>query len=202
MNPHFIFNSLNSIDSYIIRNESKQASEYLNNFARLMRLILQNSRSNYITLKDELIALELYLQMESLRFKNKFRYTIDVDEALDTSSIVIPPMLIQPYIENAIWHGVMSKNNGETGKVELHIYKKNENLYCVVSDNGIGRKKAAELREKKLHTHKRSMGMQITQDRIEIINKLYNLNTTVQIHDIENEQGEAEGTRVELTIPI
>jgi LytS/YehU family sensor histidine kinase len=91
MNPHFLFNSLNSIDSYIIRNESKKASEYLNNFARLMRLILQNSRSNYINLKDELEALDLYMQMESLRFKNKFSYSIAV-EGLDTSSIVIPPM--------------------------------------------------------------------------------------------------------------
>ena len=202
MNPHFIFNSLNSIDSYIIRNESKQASEYLNNFARLMRLILQNSRSNYISLKDELIALELYLQMESLRFKNKFQYAIDVDEGLDTTSIVIPPMLIQPYIENAIWHGVMTKSNGDTGKVELNIYKRKDSLYCIVSDNGIGRKKAAELREKKLNNHKRSMGMQITQDRIDIINKLYNLNTSVKIYDLESEKGEASGTRVELIIPI
>ena len=202
MNPHFIFNSLNSIDSYIIRNESKQASEYLNNFARLMRLILQNSRSNYISLNDELVALELYLQMESLRFKNKFRYAIDVDEKLDTSSIVIPPMLIQPYVENAIWHGLMSKTNGDTGKVELNIFQNQDNLHCTVSDNGIGRKKATELKEKKLNNHKRSMGMQITEDRIEIINKLYNLNTSVKIYDLENEEGEATGTRVELIIPI
>src|SRR4030095_13601090 len=93
MNPHFLFNSLNSIDSYIIKNESGKASEYLNNFARLMRLILQNSRSNYITLKDELETLDLYLQMEDLRFKDKFQYEIKVTEGIDTSSIVIPPML-------------------------------------------------------------------------------------------------------------
>jgi ligand-binding sensor domain-containing protein len=202
MNPHFIFNSLNSIDSYIIRNESKQASEYLNNFARLMRLILQNSRSNYISLKDELIALELYLQMESLRFKNKFRYAICVDEKLDKSAILIPPMLIQPYIENAIWHGLMTKAYGEEAKVELGIHQNNDNLLCIISDNGIGRKKAAELKEKKINSHKRSMGMQITQDRIDIINKLYNLNTSVEIYDVENEKGEPAGTRVELTIPI
>jgi LytS/YehU family sensor histidine kinase len=110
-------------------------------------------------------------------------------------------MLIQPYVENAIWHGLMSKSNGEIGKVELNIYKNNDNLFCVVSDNGIGRKKAAEIKEKKLN-HKRSMGMQITQDRMEIINKLYNLNTSVKIYDMENENGEPMGTRVELTIPI
>jgi ligand-binding sensor domain-containing protein len=202
MNPHFIFNSLNSIDSYIIRNESKQASEYLNNFARLMRMILQNSRSNYISLKDELIALELYLQMESLRFKNKFSYIISVDDQLDINSILIPPMLIQPYMENAIWHGLMTRANEEDGKVELGIHKNNDNLFCIISDNGIGRKKAAELKENKINNHKRSMGMQITEDRIEIINKLYNINASVAIYDMENEKGEAAGTRVELTIPI
>jgi ligand-binding sensor domain-containing protein/two-component sensor histidine kinase len=202
MNPHFLFNSLNSIDSYIIRNESKKASEYLNNFARLMRLILQNSRSNYISLKDELEALELYLQMESLRFKNKFSYAIDVDEKLDVNSIVIPPMLIQPYVENAIWHGLMHKTNGEEGKVELGLYKNEDNLLCIIRDNGIGRKKSSELKEQKLNNRKRSMGMQITEDRIEIINKLYSINASVHIYDMENEQGESKGTRVELTIPV
>ena len=167
-----------------------------------MRLILQNSRSNYITLKDELVALELYLQMEGLRFKNKFGYTIDVDEGLDTNAILIPPMLIQPYIENAIWHGLMTKTNGEPGRVELTIRKQNDNLLCTIADNGIGRKKAAELKENKSSNHKRSMGMQITEERMEIINKLYNLNTSVRIYDIENEQGEAMGTRIELIIPI
>ena len=153
-------------------------------------------------MKDELVAHELYLQMEGLRFKNKFSYTIDVDEGLDTSAIVIPPMLIQPYIENAIWHGLMTKTNGEPGKVELTIRKQKENLVCTIADNGIGRKKAAALKENKNSNHKRSMGMQITEDRMEIINKLYNLNTSVRIYDMENEAGEATGTRIELIIPI
>ncbi len=202
MNPHFLFNSLNSIDSYIIRNESRQASEYLNNFARLMRLILQNSRSNYISLKDELEALDLYLQMESLRFKNKFSYSIKVDEDVDTSSIVIPPMLIQPYVENAIWHGLMHNTNGKPGQVELQVLRKDDNLVCLITDNGIGRKKADELKAKKQNNHKRSMGMQITRDRIEIINKLYNMQASVHIHDLVTDQGEAAGTQVELTIPV
>jgi ligand-binding sensor domain-containing protein/two-component sensor histidine kinase len=202
MNPHFLFNSLNSIDSYIIRNESKKASEYLNNFARLMRLILQNSRSNYINLKDELEALELYMQMESLRFKNKFSYSIAVDKNIDSTSIVIPPMLIQPYVENAIWHGLMHKTNGTEGLVKINISKKDDDLLCVIEDNGIGRKKATELKEQKQNNHKRSMGMQITQDRIEIINKLYNLNASINIYDMEDELGNAKGTKVELTIPV
>ena len=202
MNPHFLFNSLNSIDSYIIKNESKKASEYLNNFARLMRLILQNSRSNYISLKDELETLELYLQMEGLRFKDKFRYEIQVDKEIDVMSTVIPPMLIQPYVENAIWHGLMHKNNGTTGKVEILISKQENNLLCVVQDNGIGRRKAQEIKAQKSANHKRSMGMKITQDRIEMINKLYDTNTSMKITDLQDNEGNAEGTRVELVIPV
>lgn len=202
MNPHFLFNSLNSIDSYIIKNESGKASEYLNNFARLMRLILQNSRSNYISLKDELEALDLYLQMEALRFKGKFSYEIRIDSDIDTSGIVIPPMLVQPYVENAIWHGLMHRADGTVGKVEIIISRQDNNLICIVQDNGIGREKAQQLKEQKQGVHKRSMGMQITKDRIDMINKLYDTNTRVQIVDLKNQHGEAAGTRVKLVIPV
>lgn len=202
MNPHFLFNSLNSIDSYIIRNESGKASEYLNNFARLIRLILQNSRSNYISLKDELETLDLYLQMESLRFKDKFQYEIQVADGLDISPLVIPPMLIQPYVENAIWHGIMHKKDGVAGKVSIIIRLENNNLVCVVEDNGIGREKALELKMQKPGNKKRSMAMQITNERIEMINKLYDTNTSVQVIDLHEEGGRASGTRVELIIPV
>jgi len=202
MNPHFLFNSLNSIDSYIIKNESGKASEYLNNFARLMRLILQNSRSNYTSLKDEVELLDLYLQMESLRFKDKFQYEINVADNLNTASIVIPPMLIQPYVENAIWHGLMHINNDKPGKVDIKI-KENENkLICIIQDNGIGRDKAAAIKAQKPGNHKRSMGMQITKDRIDLINKLYNTNTSVKIIDLKDDAGNPLGTRVELVIPF
>ncbi len=202
MNPHFLFNSLNSIDSYIIRNESKKASEYLNNFARLMRLILQNSRSNYISLKDELEALELYVQMEGLRFGNRFEYEITVTDDIDTASTLIPPMLIQPYVENAIWHGLMHKNKEMPGKVLIRLSKQGDNILCEIEDNGIGRARAQELRAQKSSSHKRSMGMQITKDRIEMINKLYNTNTSVQVIDLDDEDGNAMGTKVELIIPV
>lgn len=202
MNPHFLFNSLNSIDSYIIKNESGKASEYLNNFARLMRLILQNSRSNYISLRDELEALDLYLQMEGLRFKDKFQYEIIIDPGIDPGSYVIPPMLLQPYVENAIWHGLMHKNDGTTRRVEIRISQENNNLVCTVQDNGIGRQKAQELKAHKTGNRKRSMGMQITRDRIEMINKLYNSNTSVEITDLHDETGKPAGTRVALTIPV
>lgn len=203
MNPHFLFNSLNSIDSYIIRNESGKASEYLNNFARLMRLILQNSRSNYISLKDELESLELYLQMESLRFRDKFQYKICVSESLDAASVVIPPMLIQPYVENAIWHGLMHKKDGGCGVVEIHISQDRENnLVCVVRDNGIGRVKAEALKAQNPGNRKKSMGMQITRDRIDMINKLYNTSTEVKITDLVDGEGQPAGTEVRLVIPI
>jgi ligand-binding sensor domain-containing protein/two-component sensor histidine kinase len=202
MNPHFLFNSLNSIDSYIIRNESKKASEYLNNFARLMRLILQNSRSNYISLKDELESLDLYMQMESLRFANRFEYEIKISPDIDTNAVLIPPMLMQPYVENAIWHGLMHKKDGIQGKVEIIISKKEGNLYCVIQDNGIGREKAEAIKAQKHGNRKRSMGMQITKDRIEMINKLYSTNTTMQVIDLHDEKGNAMGTRVELMIPV
>ncbi len=203
MNPHFLFNSLNSIDSYIIRNESKKASEYLNNFARLIRLIFQNSRSNYISLKDELETLELYLQMESLRFRNKFYYKISVDDDIDPASIDIPPMLIQPYVENAIWHGLMHKGDVAERRVTLQISRQDGKLVCVIEDNGIGREKAQEIKSKRPSPNgKKSMGMQITRDRIEMINKMYNSTTTVKIIDLKEDSGEAAGTRVELIIPV
>ncbi len=202
MNPHFLFNCLNSIDSYIIKNDSKKASEYLNNFARLIRLILQNSRSNYVSLKDELETLELYMLMESLRFRDKFQYQINIAEDIDVSNIDIPPMLIQPYIENAIWHGLMHKKNKKEGKVELSVSRQNGRLHFNIEDNGIGREAAKAIKQKHPNRGKKSMGTQITQDRIEMINKLYNLETSVATFDLENEQGEASGTRVELIIPI
>ncbi|MEM8906876.1 MAG: histidine kinase, partial [Bacteroidota bacterium] len=105
MNPHFIFNSLNSIDFYIIKNNTRNASQYLNRFSRLMRLILKNSRSNYVSLKDDLDALQLYLEIEALRFNHQFQHEINIDSTIDQDYIKVPPMLIQPYVENAIWHG-------------------------------------------------------------------------------------------------
>ena len=198
MNPHFLFNCLNSIDHYIIKNETRKASEYLNSFSRLIRLILQNSRSNYVNLKDELETLSLYIDMESLRFNHRFEYEVHVDPNLNPREIEIPPMLIQPFVENAIWHGLMHKPG--KGKLRLEVSKADGFLKCLVEDDGIGRRKSAELR--KAAPGKKSMGMNITQDRMEIINKIYNTNTKVNITDRVNEKGEVAGTRVELLIPV
>ena len=199
INPHFIFNCLNSIDYYIIKNESQKASEYLNQFSRLIRLILQNSSANSVTLKDELEALQLYMQMESLRFNNRFDYIVKVEKGLNLEALEIPPMLLQPYVENAIWHGLMNK--GDKGKISVEVTRENGFLSFAVEDNGIGRKKAEALKSKNA-TKKRSMGMNITRNRIELLNQMFGRQTTVKIIDLEGEDHMPNGTRVELSIPI
>lgn len=199
MNPHFIFNCLNSIDAYIIKNDSRKASEYLNNFSRLVRLILQNSRTSYVNLKDELEALELYIKLEQMRLRSSFEYEINLRDGLLPDNYEIPPMLIQPYVENAIWHGLNYLDAG--GKVMIEIETNGDTLICTIEDNGIGRAAAAKIREAK-NVKRKSMGMGITTARIEIINKLYETDNQIQIFDLYDEEGQAAGTRVILHIPV
>lgn len=200
MNPHFIFNCLNSIDYYIIKNETEKASDYLNRFSRLIRLILQNSRAEYVNLKDELEALKLYMEMESLRFDDRFEYVVRVGSGLQLESLEIPPLLLQPYVENAIWHGLAKKTNGKN-RLDLTITRENGSLFCRIEDNGIGREAARELKSGSTATH-RSMGMYITRDRLQLINRLHQARADVEITDLYDEQGEAAGTRVDIIIPI
>ncbi len=197
MNPHFLFNSLNSINNVILKKEAKEASNYLTKFSRLIRMILQNSKSQKVTVGDELSAIKLYIEMESLRFGDKFECQFEITPNIDLENTFIAPMLIQPYIENAIWHGLMHKN--EKGILKIKIDKQNNSLICVIEDNGVGRKEAAELKSKS-STHK-SFGMQITKNRIEAVNKLYNINASVEIEDLFSDN-KASGTRVRLSIPI
>ncbi|GJM36106.1 MAG: hypothetical protein DHS20C18_51070 [Saprospiraceae bacterium] len=199
MNPHFIFNSLNSIDYYILKNDPEKASDYLNRFSRLIRLILQNSRAKYVNLKDELEALKLYIEMESLRFEEQFDYIVRVEKGLSMENIEVPPMILQPYVENAIWHGLVQKQG--KGRLDLEITRQNGNLHCIIQDNGIGREAARKLKSKTATRHK-SMGMEITSNRLDLINQLYGTSATVEIIDCKDEQGMALGTRVELDIPI
>lgn len=203
MNPHFIFNSLNSIDYFIIKNQSEQASEYLNRFSRLIRLILNNSRSNYISLKEDLDALKLYIEIESLRFDNKFTYEVKASQNLDPELIQVPPMLFQPYVENAIWHGLMQKDGPGNIDVTVRWDENKEIIIGTIIDDGIGRKKAMKLKSKGASRKKsKSMGMQITQDKIEALNFLHDIKASVQIHDLFDEAGEASGTKVILEIPV
>ncbi|PHN02147.1 ligand-binding sensor domain-containing protein [Flavilitoribacter nigricans] len=199
MNPHFLFNCLNSIDHYIIKNDIAKASEYLGNFSQLMRLTLQNSRVSFVPLNEELEALRLYLEMENLRFNGNFDYEIRLDDQIDPEGIEIPPMMIQPFVENSIWHGLMHKKQG--GKLSITIRQQGAYLSCLVEDNGVGRARAREL-EAHRSSKRRSFGMRITEDRIRMINELYNAGANVEITDLYDQDGEAAGTRVVLNLPL
>lgn len=199
MNPHFIFNSLNSIQKYILQNDHFAASQYLTKFSRLIRLILDHSNQNNILLSSELDLLKLYIEMEALRFDNKFNYKIDVEETINTETTEIPSMLIQPYVENAIWHGLLHKEEKGNLLVAFNI-KEDNNLVVTIQDDGIGREKASELKSKQV-LKKKSYGMQITEDRIEIINRTQNINATCKIEDVTDKSGNVTGTKVVLTIP-
>ena len=198
MNPHFIFNSLNSINMFILENNRLQASEYLAKFSKLVRLILQNSQEAFIPLEKELEALRLYLELESLRFEQRFVYTISVDDEIDSNVLKVPPLIIQPYAENAIWHGLMHKK--ETGHLEIRLYKEESNLYCRIIDDGIGRKNAAELKTHSGSANK-SMGMRITANRIARLHKNQN-EVSVLITDLILPDGSPGGTEVLLKIPV
>jgi hypothetical protein len=199
MNPHFIFNSLNSINSFVMDQKHEIASEYLIKFSKLIRLILDNSRSETISIEKELETLKLYVLLESARFDNKFKCIYHISENVNTHSIMIPPMLLQPFVENAIWHGLMQKE-GE-GTITLEIKKQDEEFLNIsISDDGIGREKAAALKSKSA-THK-SHGLKVTSQRIEMMNKLNSSGAKVNIIDLKDEQGNPTGTKVELIIPF
>ena len=199
MNPHFIFNCLNSINMFILENNKLQASEYLSKFSKLIRLILQNSQEAYIPLERELDALKLYLELESLRFEQRFEYKIIQDEALDTTMLKVPPLIIQPYAENAVWHGLMHKN--EMGHLTIELYIKDEMLYYEITDDGIGRKQAAALKSKSAAMHK-SMGMRITTNRLQMLQKQNHHENAVSIIDLMLADGSPGGTEVQIKIPV
>ena len=200
MNPHFIFNSLNSINKYILKNDHTNASRYLTRFAKLIRLILDNSNSREVPLSSELEALKLYIEMESLRFTNKFSYEIIVDENISPDTLQVPPLIIQPYVENAIWHGLLHKETG--GKLSIFVKKTSDNmLQCIIEDNGVGRAKAKELKSKSATANK-SLGMKLTEERIAMLNQYASLNASINIIDLEDDNSGSAGTKVILTIPI
>ncbi len=198
MNPHFIFNSLNSINRFILQNNKGEASEYLTKFSKLVRLILQNSNASLITLESELEALQLYLELESLRFNHRFNFTISIDDEIDAEVIKVPPLIIQPYAENAIWHGLMHKP--DIGNLEIEVKEEAGFLQIKIGDDGIGRKKAAQLKSKSAETHK-SMGLKITEDRIAMMSKEENKGVVV-ISDRVLADGRNGGTVVILKIPL
>lgn len=198
MNPHFLFNALNSIKLYVVSNESKTAALYLTKFSKLIRTILKNSKSKLVSLEDELNALELYIQMEQFRFDFKFDYEIKIDSDVDKEFTEIPPMLLQPYVENAIWHGLMHKHDGK-GELYIRIKLKKGNIEFIIEDNGIGRAESMTLKSK-TKTHE-SVGMKITADRLKMANKLYGTDGKVKLIDKLNEAGKGVGTKVIFSLP-
>ncbi len=194
MNPHFIFNALNSVNTFIATSDERTANRYLTDFSLLMRAVLENSEENFISLTKEVELLRLYVQLEHFRFQDKFEYCIDIDPQIEIEEFMIPPMLLQPYVENAVWHGLRYRS--KQGLLSIKFQKASpDSIEITIADNGIGRKKSMELKTKNQKLQK-SKGMSNIKKRIEILNKMYKDKVDVSISDMNNE----EGTQVVLTI--
>lgn len=193
MNPHFIFNSLNSINRYIIKNDPKTSSLYLTRFATLMRMVLDNSRHKTISLEKELETLKLYIELEAFRFDRKFEFVIEVDEQLLPEVIQVPPLIIQPFVENAIWHGLMHADR--PGKLFVGLYPQDGVLLVEIRDNGVGRQKSAEMKSGS-QVVKTSQGMNLTRERINLVNR--DFVKDIEITDLYDDAGLAAGTKVLL----
>ena len=202
MNPHFIFNSLNSIQQYILNGEIDNANKFLSKFSKLIRMVLQYSEYNFISLDEEINMLELYLSVEKTRFGNSFEYKILIEDELDTEEIKIPNLMIQPFVENAIWHGLMHKTGERKIDILFHL-KNDESIVCVVTDNGIGRRKAEEIKNlRSLGPNHESKGMQLVKDKIDVLNQQSKTDISIEVYDITDMGGEVVGTRVVLQLPV
>jgi hypothetical protein len=195
MNPHFIFNCLNAINHFVLKNETETASAFLTKFSRLIRMVLQNSTHKNILLEDELATLRLYIELEQVRFNKRFQYSISVDRDIDTENLVIPPLLLQPFVENAIWHGLMHKD-GE-GLLTIELVIQNNMLRCTITDNGVGRENSYS---DSFGGHKKSMGMQLTANRLKMLDDEGRGNFT--IIDLKDVNNKPNGTKVVIEIPV
>jgi len=199
MNPHFIFNTLNSIQYYMYQHDKLATNNYLTKFSTLMRKVLENSQHTSVPLSDELDALKLYLELECLRFKDKFDYRITLDDEIDPMLFKVPTMLIQPFVENSICHGLMAKEGKGSVRIDMKLGK--GQIICTIEDNGIGRE-AAQERKKKKATNHNSLGTQIVSSRLDLVNSLYGTSLKTVYTDLKNDKDEPVGTRVEIHIPI
>jgi len=200
MNPHFIFNTLNSIQYFLLNNDKISSSKYISKFAQLMRITLENSQNSLITLQTEIEAIKLYIELEQLRFRSKFVIDFNVGENMETELINIPPLMIQPYIENAIWHGLMHLENERPGKLTVEFSISDEILICVIEDNGIGRERAMAIKSQQKSGY-RSFGMSITNTRISIINQIHKSNIEVKYIDLYDKGSVPSGTKVIIQVP-
>ena len=198
MNPHFIFNSLNSIENFMMRNERRTASEYLTKFSELIRIMLDSSRTDLVPFLKSLEAIQLYVELERLRFNNKFTFQLTIDTVLSNNDFRVPPLLIQAYVENAILHG-LSQSERDSLKLSIAATLQNDYIIYTIEDNGIGREQSAKYKQHNKPFHK-SLGSQLTQERIDIFNLQHNAESRVVITDLYNNNNEPCGTRVQLKI--
>ena len=196
MNPHFIFNALSSINRFILKNDPDKASDYLTRFSRLIRLVLINSQKELVLLEEELEMLRLYLQMEQIRFKNAFDYAIHIGENIDPAILSVPPLLLQPFCENATWHGLM--HSEQHGVLDIEFSLDKHVLQCIITDNGVGRSKAALLASKSAEKIK-SLGLQLTKERLILFNQENEMQTSFEIEDLIS-NGKPAGTKVKLQL--
>lgn len=196
MSPHFIFNVLNSIQYFIAKNDRLNAINYLSIFSKLVRSILTHSVNNKISLVDEIELLTHYIQLEMVRFENKFTFSLTMQPGIEPESIIIPSLLVQPYVENAILHGLYNKKS--VGELSIHIHEKGDVITFEIQDNGIGREAALKLRMENFPAHN-SMGINITEERLKLIN--LGQQAAFEIEDLQDENGPC-GTRVKIMIPL
>ncbi|PLW96360.1 MAG: hypothetical protein C0593_11815 [Marinilabiliales bacterium] len=199
INPHFIFNSLNSIQLYILDNNAKLSGIYLSKFARLIRISLEVSQQNKISLSKEIEVNSLYLDMEKLRFNNRIEYEIINNIHTNPAKVLIPPFLIQPLLENALWHGLMTKEE-DNGLITLSFNKNGSQIIIKITDNGIGRKAARELKERQNKSHK-PMGISVSRRRLLLLSQQYGKIFNLNYRDLFDEEGNATGTEVTLSVP-
>lgn len=199
MNPHFIFNSLNSVQHFVMNRDVEGVNKYLGAFAHLIRQTLNNSGKPVISLEEEIRYLDTYLSLERMKSNDRFSYNIDVDAAIDRSETFIPGMILQPFVENSIRHGVATKEK-QDGKINVRI-SKNGKLICSIEDNGVGREKAGEIKRASPEPVYEARGMDITMNRIDTINKIYGVAISVNINDLKDPGGNPSGTRVEIEFP-
>jgi LytS/YehU family sensor histidine kinase len=199
MNPHFIFNCLNSIQNFIITNDLEATNWYLSEFAHLIRQTLDNSEKSTISITNEIRYLKRYLELEMMRFGHSFEYSIEVDDELDCDLVSIPTMILQPYVENSIRHGIRYKEEGG-GRIDIKFKKSAEGFICIIQDNGIGRKKANEYKSQ-VRVEYQSKGMTLTAERINILNRQLIDPITIEINDLTNEHQQALGTKVIIRFP-
>jgi len=202
MNPHFLFNCLNGVYNCLLTGQMQKAEDYISSFARLLRMVLMHAEKNFISLRDEMDLLQYYLKIECLRTDHAFSYTMEVDEDINPCEYYVPGMLIQPFLENAIWHGLMNK----TGERRLHIKWRQQNervVICEIMDNGVGRSEAARYTDNGLKTGRhQSKGMNLCQERVDLYKSLFDTRFSIQVADLVDARNQPAGTKVTIAFEI